>query len=56
MYKEMVLEIIRQYGPVESFMAHSFGGWRSCLPLEEIGHDENYRVVLVAPATESKQL
>jgi pimeloyl-ACP methyl ester carboxylesterase len=54
LYKDMVLEIIKRYGPVESFMAHSFGGLAIMLALEEIGHYENYRVVLVAPATESK--
>jgi pimeloyl-ACP methyl ester carboxylesterase len=53
-YKDMILEIIKQFGPIESFMAHSFGGLAITLALEETGHDENYRVVLIAPATESK--
>ena len=54
MYKDMVLEIINKYGPIESFMAHSFGGLAVVLALEERGHDENYKVALIAPATESK--
>jgi pimeloyl-ACP methyl ester carboxylesterase len=35
-------------------MGHSFGGLAICLALEEIKHDEDYRAVLIAPATESK--
>jgi pimeloyl-ACP methyl ester carboxylesterase len=53
-YKDMILEIMKKYGPIESFMAHSFGGLAVTLALEEIQHDKNYRVVLIAPATESK--
>jgi pimeloyl-ACP methyl ester carboxylesterase len=54
LYKDMILEIIRQYGPIESFMAHSFGGLAITLALEETRHSEDYRVVLIAPATESR--
>jgi pimeloyl-ACP methyl ester carboxylesterase len=34
-------------------MAHSFGGLAVSLALEEIPHDDSYRLVLIAPATES---
>lgn len=54
MFKEMILHIHKEYGPVKSFMGHSFGGLAIALALEEIEHDENTRVVLIAPATESK--
>ena len=53
-YKEMIEAINEKYGPVHSFMAHSFGGLAVTLALENIPHDENFRVVLIAPATESK--
>ena len=53
-FKEMVEYIHKEYGPVRSFMGHSFGGLAICLALEEIEHNEDYRVVLIAPATESK--
>ena len=53
-YKEMILAIHEKYGPIKSFMAHSFGGLGVCLALEEIPHDNSYRLVLIAPATESK--
>lgn len=53
LYKEMIKTIHAAYGPVQSYMAHSFGGLAVCLALEEISHDENYRLALIAPATET---
>jgi len=53
-YKEMIVTINERFGPIQSFMGHSFGGLALSLALEEIHHGENYRLVLVAPATESK--
>jgi esterase/lipase len=55
MFKEMIVAIHKEYGPVTSFMGHSFGGLAISLALEEIEHDENTRVVLIAPATESSR-
>ncbi len=54
LYKDMILEIEQQYGKIESFIAHSFGGLAVTLALEEINHNNQYKVVLIAPATESK--
>jgi pimeloyl-ACP methyl ester carboxylesterase len=53
LYKKMIQEIHRLYGPVQSYLAHSFGGLALCLALEEINHTNDYRVALVAPATET---
>jgi len=53
-FKNMILTINDLYGPVKSFMGHSFGGLAICLALEEIESDDDCRVVLIAPATESK--
>ncbi|MFL5739458.1 MAG: alpha/beta hydrolase [Flavisolibacter sp.] len=53
-YKNMVLHIIKEFGPVRSFIAHSFGGLSLTLALEQISHDETYKMVLIAPATETK--
>ncbi len=52
-YKEMILLINERFGPIKSFMGHSFGGLGLGLALEEIPHDESYRLVLIAPATET---
>lgn len=53
LYKDMILAIHKNYGPVRSFMAHSFGGLALSLALEEIPHQSDYRVALIAPATET---
>lgn len=53
-FKNMIVYIHNTWGPVRSFMGHSFGGLAIALALEEIPHDEDYRAVFIAPATESK--
>ncbi len=62
LYKRTILGINKLYGPVQSFMAHSFGGLAVCLALEELSHGTpahlshsygDYRLVLLAPATET---
>jgi pimeloyl-ACP methyl ester carboxylesterase len=53
LYKRMILEINKRYGPVRSYIAHSFGGLAAALALEEIPHTGDYRLVLIAPATET---
>ncbi|MBK8611107.1 MAG: alpha/beta fold hydrolase [Chitinophagaceae bacterium] len=52
-YCEMIKLVVQQYGPVESFFAHSFGGISLCLALETIPHDAGTKVVFIAPATET---
>jgi len=54
LYKKMILEVNKKFGPVKSYMAHSFGGLAVSLALEEINHTDDYRLVLIAPATETK--
>lgn len=53
-YKEMILFINEKYGPINSFVGHSFGGLALSLALEEIPGNEESRLVLIAPVTESK--
>lgn len=53
-FKDMIIYINKEYGPIRSFMGHSFGCLAICLALEEIDHDEDCHVALIAPATESK--
>lgn len=52
-YKNFVLYILETYGPVTNFITHSFGGLALSLLLEEVPHDESWKAVLIAPATES---
>jgi len=53
-YKNMIRHIWNNYGPIDSFITHSFGGLTLTLALEEIAHDTSTRVVLIAPAAETK--
>lgn len=53
LYKELIQIIYKKYGPMQSFLAHSFGGLALSLALEEIAHDSATKAVLIAPATET---
>lgn len=52
-YRQMILEIIKSYGPVHGILAHSFGGVAAALALEQLPDHVHMRLVLVAPATET---
>jgi len=52
-YSEMIKKVIELYGPVNCFIAHSFGGIAISLAIENIPHDSNIKIVLIAPATET---
>ncbi len=52
-YKEMIMQVQALYGPVDCFLAHSFGGLAVCLALEEIPHTPQHKIILIAPATET---
>lgn len=53
LYLSTVQYIYKQYGPIESFVTHSFGGLVIAHFLETITHDESVRAVFIAPATET---
>ncbi len=52
-YSAMIAKVIELYGPVNSFIAHSFGGIAISLAMENLPHDVNTKIVLIAPATET---
>jgi hypothetical protein len=54
LFEKMITTIYQTYGPIHSFIAHSFGGLALSLSLEKINHDSTYKVILIAPATETK--
>lgn len=54
LYVKMIDEIYKRFGPVDSFMGHSFGGLAIAHFLETIPHNEATKIALVAPATETK--
>jgi pimeloyl-ACP methyl ester carboxylesterase len=53
LYVEMIKSIYQQYGPVQSFLAHSLGGLAAAHFLESQTHNKDLRLVLIAPATET---
>lgn len=53
-YLDFIKYVYTTYGPIQTFIAHSFGGLVICMALAEIKHDENYKIVLIAPATDTK--
>jgi pimeloyl-ACP methyl ester carboxylesterase len=53
-YRDFLKHVYTAYGPIQTFLAHSFGGLAICMALAEITHDENSKIVLIAPATETK--
>lgn len=52
-YCAMIEKVMEEFGPIDSFIAHSFGGIALSLALEKIPHDANTKVVFIAPATET---
>jgi len=52
-YIRMVDRIDQVFGPLDAFIAHSFGGLAVTQWLEHREHDEHMKVVLIAPATET---
>lgn len=52
-YSAMIGKVMQEFGPINGFIAHSFGGIAISLALEEMPHDANTKVVLIAPATET---
>jgi pimeloyl-ACP methyl ester carboxylesterase len=52
-YRDMIVALCKEYGPVSSFLSHSFGGLSLSLALEIIPHDERFRAVFIAPAAET---
>lgn len=53
-YSKMIKKIIELYGPIDTYIAHSFGGLAVCLALEEIAElQKDTKLVLIAPATET---
>lgn len=52
-YCNMIQKINETYGPIDIYVAHSFGGLAACLALEKIIHSENTVLALIAPAAET---
>jgi alpha-beta hydrolase superfamily lysophospholipase len=52
-YKAMIEKVHQTLGPIDAFVAHSFGGLALSLFLKELPEHEKIKAVLIAPATET---
>jgi pimeloyl-ACP methyl ester carboxylesterase len=52
-YRDLIKHIHENFGPVKSYLGHSLGGFALSLALAEIPHDDSFRAVFIAPATET---
>jgi pimeloyl-ACP methyl ester carboxylesterase len=52
-YTQLIELANKENGPFNGFIAHSFGGIALSLAMEKMEHDENTKMVLIAPATET---
>ena len=53
LYLHTVRNIFEQYGPIDGFVAHSYGGLIVAHFLETINTNDSMKAVLIAPATET---
>lgn len=54
-YKYAILKIEAQFGPFYGFMGHSLGGLAGSLAFQELKHQEDRRLVLIAPAINTQR-
>ncbi len=54
LYKEMILEVEKLFGPFYAIIAHSFGGISAALAMEQMPFPEQRKLILIAPATETR--
>ena len=52
-YKAMIQKAYESFGPIDAFIAHSFGGLALSLFLKDLPDHENIKAALIAPATET---
>lgn len=54
LYKQVILEIERLYGPLYALIGHSLGGLAASLAFESLPDNSQRKLVLIAPATETE--
>jgi pimeloyl-ACP methyl ester carboxylesterase len=52
-YRDLIKYVNENYGPIQSYMGHSLGGFVLSLALAEMPHDTSYRAVFIAPSAET---
>lgn len=54
-YRDSILAIEAQFGPLYGIIAHSMGGLAASLAMESMTNTKERKLVLIAPATETKR-
>jgi predicted alpha/beta hydrolase family esterase len=54
LYRDMILAVVNQFGPFYGMIAHSLGGLATSLATEKMNDQLPSKIVLIAPATETK--
>ena len=54
-YQRAILQIEKKFGPIYGIMGHSLGGLAASLAFEAFSNNQNRKLVLVAPATETQR-
>lgn len=54
LYIKTIQAVYDRYGPIQSFVSHSFGGLAIIHFMERAPHDAQTHIALIAPATETK--
>jgi pimeloyl-ACP methyl ester carboxylesterase len=53
-YRDCILQIDKKFGGLYAIIAHSLGGFAASLAIEKLNNQEKRKLVLIAPATETK--
>jgi pimeloyl-ACP methyl ester carboxylesterase len=56
MYKNFIEEVNKKYGSFDGYVCHSFGGMAVSFFLAEISENENIKIALIAPASDTGSL
>jgi pimeloyl-ACP methyl ester carboxylesterase len=52
-YRDTINAVYEKFGPIHSFIAHSFGGLALSLFMQDQTYQDHKKIVLIAPATET---
>jgi pimeloyl-ACP methyl ester carboxylesterase len=55
LYRNLILQIEKQFGPLDVVMAHSLGGLAASLAMEQMTDQQKKKLILIAPATETSR-
>jgi predicted alpha/beta hydrolase family esterase len=54
-YRDTIITIEKQFGKLDAIIAHSLGGLAAALAMETLPDQQNRKLVLIAPATETSR-